>query len=124
MRWRSSSVMSKSAGSFGNEVAMSVRVGLRFARGRESARGAPNFKVKASGSDLGRLDVQDFAGSKSGSSKASWPPGSRARGRRAGARSPHDTIGELEATLEGPLGDAGLPIFHYLECRTRSAMAG
>ena len=56
MRWRSSSVMSKSSDSDGNDAAVSLRV----VRGRESApdSGAPpNFKVKASGSDLGRLDV-------------------------------------------------------------------
>ena len=50
--------------------------------------------------------------SQSGSPEASSPPGSRARGRRAGARSPalrtldHNMVGELEAALKGPLGDA------------------
>src|ERR1700730_12581725 len=32
MRWRSSSVMSKSSGSFGNDAAMTLRVGLHYKR--------------------------------------------------------------------------------------------
>ena len=72
----------------GNDAAMLLRVGLRPGK-RPGQRGAPKFQGQSLRQRPWSARHPALCRSgRWGSPEASWPPGPRARGRRAGVRSP------------------------------------
>ena len=79
---------------------------------RKETGALPNFKVNASGSDLGRFDLQHLVGTRDRDRPRLHRLWDLAH--EVNVQEPvlqpcaldHNMVGKLEATLEGPLGDA------------------